>query len=218
VDTETGELLRTEDIDNRLKQARPYRQWLKQNTIRLEGGLDGQRREFVPKGQLKAYMKLFQVSMEEREQVLRPLAEGGQEAVGSMGDDTPMAVLSRRVRPLYDFFRQQFAQVTNPPIDPLREAVVMSLETCLGAEKNVFEQEPDHALRAILSSPVLSPAKFERLLNLNHPAFGVHNIELCYDPAQKSLQQAIIDVCDSAEQAVRSGKVLIVLSDRNLQQ
>jgi glutamate synthase (NADPH/NADH) large chain len=90
--------------------------------------------------ELKAYQKMFLVSFEERDQIIRPLAESGQEAVGSMGDDTPMAVLSRRVRHVADFFRQQFAQVTNPPIDPLREAIVMSLETCLGAEMNIFEE------------------------------------------------------------------------------
>ena len=77
-----------------------------------------------------------------------------------MGDDTPMAVLSSRVRHVADYFRQKFAQVTNPPIDPLRESIVMSLETCMGAERNVFEESPEHANRIILSTPVLSPAKF----------------------------------------------------------
>ena len=123
--------------------------------------------------------KLFQVSFEERDQVLRPLAENGQEAVGSMGDDTPMAVLSGRVRSVYDYFRQQFAQVTNPAIDPLREAIVMSLETCLGAERNVFEETADHANRAILSSPVISPAKWRTIMNLDErPGFARHVIDL----------------------------------------
>ena len=97
-------------------------------------GIDAER--------LDNYMKMFQVSFEERDQVLRPLAESGNEAVGSMGDDTPMAVLSRQERSLYDYFRQKFAQVTNPPIDPLRETIVMSLETDLGGEKNVFHEGP----------------------------------------------------------------------------
>jgi len=159
IDTETGELLLTEQIDNQLKVGKPYKDWLKRNAIRIESDLDEQaEQEIVPKEKFGAYMKMFNVTFEERDQILRPLAESAQEAVGSMGDDTPMAVLSRTVRPLYDFFRQQFAQVTNPPIDPLREAVVMSLETCLGAEQNVFEETELHALRAILSSPVLSTA------------------------------------------------------------
>ena len=95
------------------------------------------------------------------------MAESGQESVGSMGDDTPMAVLSQKVRPFYDFFRQQFAQVTNPPIDPLREAIVMSLETCLGRELSVFAETAEHAERVILSSPVLTPAKFRKLLEVD---------------------------------------------------
>jgi glutamate synthase (NADPH/NADH) large chain len=103
------------------------------------------------------------------------LAESGQEAVGSMGDDTPMAVLSRRVRHLADFFRQQFAQVTNPPIDPLREAIVMSLETCLGAEMNIFEETPEHANRAILASPVLSYSKFQQILALKESKGYAHS-------------------------------------------
>eukprot|EP00657_Telonema_sp_P-1_P004986 TRINITY_DN2205_c0_g1_i1.p1 TRINITY_DN2205_c0_g1~~TRINITY_DN2205_c0_g1_i1.p1 ORF type:complete len:168 (-),score=31.48 TRINITY_DN2205_c0_g1_i1:30-533(-) len=96
----------------------------------------------------QTHMKMFQVTFEEREQILRPLGESGMEAIGSMGDDKPMAVLSHRVRSVYDYFRQQFAQVTNPPIDPLRESIVMSLETCIGAERNVFEAVSYTHLRA----------------------------------------------------------------------
>lgn len=217
VDTETGELLQTDAIDNKLKQAQPYRRWLKENTVRIEGSLgDGKATDRVADDALKSYMKLFQVSFEERDQVLRPLAEGGQEAVGSMGDDTPMAVLSGRVRPLYDYFRQQFAQVTNPPIDPLREAVVMSLETCLGAECNVFEEGPEHARRVILNSPVLSAQKFLQLMNLNQPGFYVERIVLAYDPATLGLKAAVEAIVRRAEQAIREGRTLIVLSDRDI--
>jgi glutamate synthase (NADPH/NADH) large chain len=128
-------------------------------------------------------MKMFQVSFEERDQVLRPLAESGNEAVGSMGDDTPMAVLSRKQRSLYDYFRQKFAQVTNPPIDPLREAIVMSLETDLGVERNLFQLGPEHADRVILSSPVLSQGKFNTLLNLDRPGFQVADLDASFDPS-----------------------------------
>jgi len=160
-------------------------------------------------------MKMFQVTFEERDQVLRPLAEQGQEAVGSMGDDTPMAVLSRKIRSPYDYFRQQFAQVTNPPIDPLREAIVMSLETCLGAERNVFEEDADHANRAILSSPVVSPAKWGTIMGLQRPGFERHVIDLNYE-ASLGLEAAVRNIADQAEEAVRAGKVLLVLSDREI--
>lgn len=165
---------------------------------------------------LNVQQKLFQVSNEERDQVLRPLAESGQEAVGSMGDDTPMAVLSSRPRLLTDFFRQKFAQVTNPPIDPLREAIVMSLETCCGAELNVFKATPEHAHRLILTTPVLSPRKFTALVSQDDPAFASHTLSLGYDPEQQSLHQALKALCAEAEAQVRAGKVILVLTDAEL--
>jgi glutamate synthase (NADPH/NADH) large chain len=171
VDTHTGELLQSEEIDKRLKSAHPYKRWLKENSQRIVGSFDGEAAPGIDEADLAVYMKMFQVSFEERDQVLRPLAESGNEAVGSMGDDTPMAVLSRQQRSLYDYFRQKFAQVTNPPIDPLREAIVMSLETDLGVERNLFHLGPEHADRVILSSPVLSQGKFNTLVNLDRPGF-----------------------------------------------
>src|SRR5690606_17282527 len=172
VDTVSGEILHTADIDNRLKVSKPYKKWLRDHATLIESTLEPERQpELVTGEPLKAYQKMFQVSFEEREQVLKPLAESANEGVGSMGDDTPMAVLSEQLRPLYDFFRQKFAQVTNPPIDPLRETIVMSLETCLGSEKNIFEETPEHADRVILTTPMLSPDKFTRLINLDKPGF-----------------------------------------------
>ena len=116
-------MLHTDDVDNRLKSAHPYKKWLKENALRLEQtmNLDGESKAFseMSADEVKTHMKMFQVTFEERDQVLRPLGETGMEAIGSMGDDKPMAVLSNRVRSVYDYFRQQFAQVTNPPIDPL---------------------------------------------------------------------------------------------------
>ncbi|CEA03777.1 glutamate synthase subunit alpha [Pseudomonas saudimassiliensis] len=215
VDTHTGEVLHTDEVDSRLKSRHPYRKWLKQHALRIQGTLDDrdQRDEFLAPEALQQYMKMFQVTFEERDQVLRPLGENGQEAVGSMGDDTPMAVLSSRVRTVYDYFRQQFAQVTNPAIDPLREAVVMSLETCLGAERNVFEETPDHANRAILSSPIISPAKWRTLMNLERPGFAHQVIDLNVS-ADVPLAAAVAAIAEQAEAAVRAGKTLLVLSDR----
>ncbi|MFA5678781.1 MAG: glutamate synthase large subunit [Pseudomonas sp.] len=219
VDTHTGELLHTDDVDGRLKSRHPYRKWLKQNALRIQATMDDRDHgaAFLAPEALQQHMKMFQVSAEEREQVLRPLGENSQEAVGSMGDDTPMAVLSGRVRSVYDYFRQQFAQVTNPAIDPLREAVVMSLETCLGAERNVFEETPDHANRAILSSPVISPAKWRTLLQLEQPGFAHQRIDLNMD-AQLPLGAAIAAITEQAEAAVRGGKTLLILSDRAIAQ
>lgn len=214
VDTETGQILDTDAIDNRLKSRHPYKRWLRQHALRIQATLtDDQGVASYDADQLKQYMKMFQVTFEERDQVLRPLGEQGQEAVGSMGDDTPMAVLSQRVRSPYDFFRQQFAQVTNPPIDPLREAIVMSLEICLGAERNIFQESPEHASRVILSSPVISPAKWRSLMNLEREGFDRQLIDLNYDESV-GLEAAIRNIADQAEEAVRGGKTQLVLSDR----
>lgn len=217
VDTETGQVLDTESIDSRLKSRHPYKLWLRKHAQRIKATLEDRDHgsAFYDPDQLKQYMKMFQVTFEERDQVLRPLGEQGQEAVGSMGDDTPMAVLSQRVRSPYDYFRQQFAQVTNPPIDPLREAIVMSLEICLGAERNIFSESPEHATRVILSSPVISPAKWRALMSLDRPGFDRHVIDMNYDESL-GLEAAVRNMADQAEEAVRAGKVLLVLTDRHI--
>ncbi|MBL4607989.1 MAG: glutamate synthase large subunit [Pseudomonadales bacterium] len=218
VDTESGELLHTTDIDNRLKAGQPYKKWLAERSKRISSKLQYSADSHTPldAGALKIYQKRFQLTLEEREQVLRPLAENGQEATGSMGDDTPMAVLSLRNRSLYDYFRQQFAQVTNPPIDPLREAVVMSLETCVGRELGLFNETADHADRAILTSPVLSHYKQACLLALPSSEYSHGRLSLHYAPSV-GLEQAIKDLCEKAEKSVRSGNVIIVLSDAGLE-
>jgi glutamate synthase (NADPH/NADH) large chain len=216
-DTFTGELLLPGAIDVRLTSRQPYKQWIREHTRRLEPTLeaDSLARRPLDAKRLAVYQKLFQLTGEETDQVLRVLAEAGQEAVGSMGDDTPLPVLSRHARPLYDSFRQLFAQVTNPPIDPLREQIVMSLETCFGRERNLFEETAGHAARLVVDSPVLSEDKFERLLAEGDPAYAHERISLNY-PLGSTLPQAILQVCNAAVAAVRAGKVVLVLSDRDI--
>ncbi|MEE4278663.1 MAG: glutamate synthase large subunit [Halieaceae bacterium] len=217
IDTQTGELLQSNEIDQRLKSAHPYKRWLKENSRRIVGSFDGEViSPTIEAANLPLYQKMFQVSFEERDQVLRPLAESGNEAVGSMGDDTPMAVLSLKQRSLYDYFRQKFAQVTNPPIDPLREAIVMSLETDLGVERNLFYLGPEHADRVILSSPVLSQGKFNSLLNLDRPGFSISELDGSFDPAETDLRSALEALTVEAERRVRGGTTILVISDRNI--
>ncbi|MCW8126688.1 glutamate synthase large subunit [Microbulbifer halophilus] len=218
VDTREGRLLHTDDIDEMLKRSQPYKRWLKEKARRIRSTLvTAPVDNNFSHQQFKVYQKLFSSSLEERNTVVRPMAEAGQEAVGSMGDDTPMAVLSRHNRSLYDYFRQQFAQVTNPPIDPLRETVVMSLETCLGREMSVFEETAEHADRVILSSPVLSHMKYTALLELDRPGFQARIFDLNYDPAELDLRAAIERLCADVEAAVRNDDAaIVVLSDRDI--
>jgi len=217
IDTETGSLLRPEDIDRILASRAPYKKWLKDGSQRLEStlhddptGLDRMHPESVA-----IYQKMFGLTFEEKDQILRVLAESGQESVGSMGDDTPFAVLSEKSRSLYDYFRQQFARVTNPPIDPLRGQIVMTLECSLGAESGMFDETPERANRLTVDSPVLSEGKFKKLLAMEGPRYRHSVINLNYDPAI-GLKAAIEAVCDAAVAAVRSGTVVLVLSDRAL--
>ena len=216
VDTLEGKVLHTRDIDELLKSRQPYKQWLRQNARLIEGSFVGESVAAISGAELDVYQKMFQVSFEERDQVLRPLAESGNEAVGSMGDDTPMAVLSRQERSLYDYFRQKFAQVTNPPIDPLRESIVMSLEVDLGPERNVFIESEEHARRISLTSPVLSQAKFQTILALDEEGFRSVVIDVTYDPSERNLRQALEAVCSSVEAAIREGGNTIILSDRGI--
>lgn len=219
VDTQTGKLYHTDEIDNQLKNSKPYRKWLNEQATRIEFSLARDAAETkLDDAEIKVYMKQNLVSYEECDAVLRPLAEGGQEAVGSMGDDTPMAVLSGQQRSLYDYFRQQFAQVTNPPIDPLREAIVMSLETCLGRELSVFEETKEHARRIILSSPVLSPNKFRKLISIDSARFPTKTYSLLYNPDETNLKAALQKLVDDVVDDLRKGNSIIVLSDAGLKE
>ncbi len=216
-DTHTGELMLPDDIDQHLKSRQRYKEWLSKGIKYLKSELIEPSSVIgcMDDETFKVYEKQFQITNEEKEYVIKVLAENAAEAVGSMGDDTPMAVLSNRVRPFYDYFRQQFAQVTNPPIDPIRESIVMSLETCLGAEKNLFEETAAHANRLLVDSPVLSCAKYENLINMDNPDYANEIINLNYSP-ELSLKQALSNVCEQAEQAIKNGKVIIVLNDKAL--
>ncbi len=216
IDTHTGQLIMPEEVQNRIKSAHPYKKWIWENIVRLPSELAGQEPEItLNPASLTVYQKMFQVSNEERDQVIRVLAESGQEAIGSMGDDTPMAVLSKKQRVIYEYFRQQFAQVTNPPVDPIREKIVMSLETYFGQERNLFGPNPEMAKTIFVDSPVLSTSKLNKLLSTEDQGFTNCKIDITY-PVGGNLQQAIDDVCQQAVDAVKAGTVIIVLSDREI--
>jgi glutamate synthase (NADPH/NADH) large chain len=215
VDLQSGQLLDSDAIDAINRARAPYKRWLKQGMTYLHSELIDPSLAAEPFDHetLTRFQKLFQLTREEREQVLRPLAETEQEAIGSMGDDVPMAVLSEQVRPLYDCFRQAFAQVTNPPIDPLREDCVMSLATQLGQEGNIFADSADTVHHVMLNSPVLSQRKLRQILSMQ-PFAGAHQvIDLNFDAAE-GLEAALRRICAEAEAAVRDGVIFLLLSDR----
>src|SRR5688572_16200036 len=217
LDLSTGELLESRQIDDFLKSRHPYKTWLKRGVRYLESDLIDPRLAAEPmdRDTLALYQKMFNITAEERDEIIRVLAEDESEAVGSMGDDTPMPVLSTKVRSLYDYFRQQFAQVTNPPIDPLRESIVMSLQTQIGPECNIFVPAPEHARQIVMNSPILSQRKLRQILGMKDAGVTHEFIDLQY-PADEGLEAAILRICAQAEAAVRAGKLVLVLSDRYL--
>ncbi len=219
VDLVNGVLLDNDEIHDILKTRAPYKKWLKQGVRYLDSQLVDIETAAEPMEPetLACYQKMFNLSREEIGEVVAVLAKAEMEAVGSMGDDTPMAVLSKKVRSPFDYFRQQFAQVTNPPIDPLRERIVMSLQTNIGRESSLFEIGPEHAEQVLINSPVLSQAKLRQLLGPTMFKDSHAFIDLNVD-ADLSLADALEGICKEAEQAIRDGKFLLILSDRYLKQ
>ncbi|HWJ35851.1 MAG TPA: glutamate synthase large subunit [Steroidobacteraceae bacterium] len=217
LDLQTAELMDTKQVDDLLKSRHPYKVWLKKGVRYLQTDLIDPRLAAEPfdRDTLALFQKMYNVSAEERDEIIRVLAEDESEAVGSMGDDTPMPVLSKKVRSLYDYFRQQFAQVTNPPIDSLRESIVMSLQTQIGPEANIFVPAQQHAEQIVLSSPILSQRKLRQIMGLEDSGVPHEFLDLQYDE-QLDLKTAILAVCDRAEAAVRAGKLVLLLSDRYL--
>ena len=222
VDTQGGKVWRSREVDDALKTRHPYADWLSENIIRIAN--NDEQEETAAQVYMKesskdlpVFEKLFGISNEEREHVIRVMAENAVEATGSMGDDTPIAVLSRQTRPVYDYFRQQFAQVTNPAIDSLRERSAMSLETLFGREHNIFQETSTHAHRVVLPWPILNVVKYRKLLELDPRYYRHETISLNYSE-DEGLQTALIRLCDQVSDAVADDTVIIVLSDRDVEQ
>jgi glutamate synthase (NADPH/NADH) large chain len=222
VDTQLGNIWRSREIDDALKSRHPYGDWLAENIIRISN--NDEQEETAAQVYMKeasqdlpVFQKLFGISNEEREHVIRVMAEDSVEATGSMGDDTPIAVLSRQARPVYDYFRQQFAQVTNPPIDSLRESSAMSLETLIGREHNIFQETHTQAHRVVLPWPVLNVVKYRSLLTLDQRYYRNDTFSLNYEPAE-GLQAALNRLSKKVSESVAEGVVIVVLTDRDIAQ
>ncbi|WP_417761249.1 glutamate synthase large subunit [Shewanella sp.] len=220
LDTLSGRLFQSFEIDNDLKRRHPYKEWMAKNSRTLTPAEQLPEEQLgvseFPADKLLQYQKYFGYTREELDQVIWAMAANGEEAIGSMGDDTPMAVLSRKQRTLYDYFRQKFAQVTNPPIDPLREKHVMSLATCIGKEQNMFNETTGHAYRVMFNSPVLLYSDFNQLLQLDSTNYKASIVDLSYN-VEEGLEAAVKRITAEAERYASTGTTLVVLSDRNIE-
>jgi glutamate synthase domain-containing protein 2/glutamate synthase domain-containing protein 1/glutamate synthase domain-containing protein 3 len=219
VDTQAGVLLRDTEIKERLARRNPYSDWVKTNLLRLQevaGRTIPEPANDLDLLGLSQRQVAFGYSSEELDMVFRPMVKDGQEALGSMGDDTPLAVLSLQPRLLYTYFCQLFAQVTNPPIDPIRERLVMSLATPMGWRRNLFSETPQHAKLVFSESPLLFPHELEALKGLSDPEHKAVTIPVCWPESEgpAGLEAAVNRISVAAEHAVDSGCRLIVLSDQ----
>ena len=215
VDLATGRLLENSGLRRALAAQQPYREWVERTIVPLPGRFPSERHALgLDRAELRLRQRAFGYTAEEIELIVRPMAEEGKEAVGSMGDDTPLAVLSTRRRLLPDYFRQRFAQVTNPPIDPLRERLVMSLRTLLGRGGRLLDEGALDARLIELSTPVLSDAECAELAGVEDRPAAHIDTTYAIGEGERAFEAALERVQDEAVAAVRRGAVLLIASDR----
>ena len=214
VDLGEGRIVPDDELKRRVAGRRPYGDWFARNAVRLA---DLPPRDGMPLSQpLRSLQLAFGYTQEDMKVMLAPLAANAEEAVGSMGNDTALAVLSERHPLLYSYFKQLFAQVTNPPIDSIREAVVMSVQTLVGSEHNLLDETPEHARQLVIDNPILDDAQLERLRAVESDVFRAATIDITWPVADgpEGLDAAIDDVCGAADTALAEGTNILVLSDR----
>ncbi|MCB9735531.1 MAG: glutamate synthase large subunit [Deltaproteobacteria bacterium] len=217
VDTQGGRLISDDDAKNEIARRWPYRRWLDANVYDLHEmppatGIAAHEGE-----ELTRLQRAFGYTDEDVRLVLEPMAQDGAEPIGSMGADTPLAVLSDMAPPLFHYFHQLFAQVTNPPIDPIREALVMNLATTLGPEGNTFEETPEQCHRVRLRSPVVTNAELAQIRELKVGVFEPTTLDAVYDPSL-GLELAVDQLCKAAVDAIDEGYNVLVISDRAVDQ
>ena len=218
VDTEKGEIYYDGELKRQLAEARPYRMWLANNRIELDELKSGRK---VPH-HIENYnqmLRTFGYSKEDIERLIIPMASTGAEPVNSMGNDTPLAVLSDKPQLFYNYFRQQFAQVTNPPIDPIREELVMSLTEYIGAVgMNILTPNESHCKMVRLNHPILSNTQLDILCNIRYKGFKTVKLPMLFEVAKgkAGLQESLNELCKMAEASVTEGVNYIVLTDREV--
>lgn len=218
IDTETGKICRDQELKQQLANAHPYRKWIQDNCIELDELKSG-RKVTSRVDDFNCKLRVFGYSREDIDRIMVPMCTGGAEPVGSMGNDTPLAVLSTRPHLLYDYFRQQFAQVTNPPIDPIREALVMSLVEYIGAVGNhILAPNESHCKMVRLQCPILTNTQLDILCNIRYKGFKTVKLPMLFDASQgeAGLREALDRLCKEAARAVSDGANYLVLTDRNV--
>ncbi len=220
IDMEKGQILDDEEIKTQIATQKPYKKWVEENMIRLQNLPDAGSVKQPNHLTILERQRAFGYTHEDVFTLIKPMATTGEEPIGSMGVDSSLAVLSERPQPLYRYFKQNFAQVTNPPIDPIREELVMELTTYIGPEGNLLSEEPEHARRLELEHPILSNEDFEKIKQISKGHFKSRTFPILYSPGEKhAMRNALDKVCKDAALAIRNDGVnLIILTDHDVEQ
>ena len=216
VDTSTGTLVDDTELKAELSSRRPYADWLDASLVRIGElpSVPAQPSAPLTGDALTEAQQVHGYTREDLRIVLAPMAETAQEAIGAMGDDSALAVLSERPQPLFNYFKQLFAQVTNPPIDAIRESTVMSLRMLLGARSNLFAETPEHCRQLELDGPVVTNKQLADIVALDVEGLRSRKISMLFEATDSGLETALNDLCQAATDAVENGVTILVLSDR----
>lgn len=215
VDMEQGRIIDDEEVKKGIVSAQPYKQWVKENKVTIEELPTSPAVRQPYHKTLLQRQKAFGYTVEEIDDIITPMVINGMEPLGAMGSDTPIAVLSDRPQLVYNYFKQLFAQVTNPPIDPIREELVMSLTNYIGAEGNLLGEKPEDCRRLEISQPILTNLEMAKLRDVTYGNFRTKTVSTLFDTStgEQGLKKAIDDVCKSADMAIEEGFNIVVLSD-----
>ena len=218
VNMEEGRIVADEEIKHQIATEQPYREWINQHMVDIASLKDAEVTAEVEAPALTQRQMAFGYSFEDLRLLLTPMARDGVEAVGAMGNDAPLAVLSNRPKLLYDYFQQLFAQVTNPPIDSIREEIITSAETTIGAERNLLKPEPESCHLIELKTPILSDAELAKLKHIDEGGFKSVTLSTLFAPKSgvSGLEAAITEICAKADQAIADGVNILILSDRGV--
>ena len=218
VDMNAGRIIEDDEIKNKIVSKHPYRSWLDKHTLPLAKVPYTNNQCPIETVDYKTRLRLFGYSSEDITTIITPMATKAKEAIGSMGNDTPLAVLSDKPQLLYNYFKQLFAQVTNPPLDGIREEIITDISLAIGGDRNIFDVAPEHAKKLRIQNPVISNDDLDKIKNITHPDFKAASVPMLY-PIEKGvngLEKALDDIIIKVEKAVLNGANIIILSDRGV--
>jgi glutamate synthase domain-containing protein 2/glutamate synthase domain-containing protein 1/glutamate synthase domain-containing protein 3 len=217
VDLEQGRVVDDGEVKHQIATQRPYGEWYTRNAVRF-AEMEPSEQVTLSDLPLQRRQRAFGYTQEDLRVLLEPMARDAAEPIGSMGNDLSLAVLSDQAPPLFSYFKQLFAQVTNPPIDPIREEIVMSLSTSLGTERNLFDETPEHAHKLELDQPILLNRELETLRHISHDVFSSRTLDITWPVAEgpAGMARALQQACERAHEAIAQGVNIIILSDRRL--